>query len=96
MPWAYVISDLNGKVVGTFSKKKNCKKTNQKEFRVEKVIEQAINHMLSGKDTIILLTVEYFPKPKSLWENVKVELDLSICLLKLQRVLHKILLKKLT
>ena len=87
---------LTGKLLERSAKKRIAKKTNQKEFRVEKVIEQAINHMLSGKDTIILLTVEYFPKPKSLWENVKVELDLSICLLKLQRVLHKILLKKLT
>ena len=87
---------LTGKLLERSTKKRIAKKTNQKEFRVEKVIEQAINHMLSGKDTIILLTVEYFPKPKSLWENVKVELDLSICLLKLQRVLHKILLKKLT
>ena len=87
---------LTGKLLERSTKKRIAKKTNQKEFRVEKVIEQAINHMLSGKDTIILLTVEYFPKPKPLWENVKVELDLSICLLKLQRVLHKILLKKLT
>ena len=87
---------LTGKLLERSTKKRIAKKTNQKEFRVEKVIEQAINHMLSGKDTIILLTVEYFPKPKSLWGNVKVELDLSICLLKLQRVLHKILLKKLT
>ena len=39
--------------------------------------------MLNGKVTIILLKKdvaqmsEYFPKPKSLGENVKVELDLS-------------------
>ena len=41
--------------------------------------------MLNGKVTIILLKKdiaqmsEYFPKPKSLGENVKVELDLSNC-----------------
>ena len=57
---------LTGKLLERSAKKRIAKKTNQKEFGVEKVIEQAINHMLSGKDTIILLTVEYFPKPKSL------------------------------
>ena len=38
VPWTYVISDLNGQeIVGTFYKK-DCK-TNQNEFRVEKVIK---------------------------------------------------------
>ena len=37
--------------------KKNCKKTNQNEFRVEKVVKRkAINYMLDGKVMIILLT----------------------------------------
>ena len=40
VPWTYVISDLNGgKIVGTFYKKE-LQKTNQKEFRIEKVIKR--------------------------------------------------------
>ena len=40
VPWTYVISDLKeDKIVGTFYEK-SCKKTNQKEFRVEKVIKR--------------------------------------------------------
>ena len=40
LPWTYVISDLNGKeVVGTFYEKV-LQKTNQTEFRIEKVIKQ--------------------------------------------------------
>ena len=38
--WTYVISELNGEeIVGTFYKKE-LQKTNQKEFRVEKVIKR--------------------------------------------------------
>ena len=38
--------------------KNNCKKANQKEFRVQKLPkEYAINYVLNGKATIILLTV---------------------------------------
>ena len=40
MPWTYVISDLNGEeTFGTFYEKE-LQKTNQKEFRVERVIER--------------------------------------------------------
>ena len=40
VPWTYVISDLKGKeIVGTFYEKE-LQKTNQKEFRVEKVIKR--------------------------------------------------------
>ena len=35
--------------------KKNCKKTNQKEFRVKKVIKKVINYILNGKAAIIRL-----------------------------------------
>ena len=39
VPWTYVINDLNGEeIVGTFYEKE-WKKTNQKEFRIEKVIK---------------------------------------------------------
>ena len=44
LPWTYVISDLNGEeIVGTFYKKK-LQLTNQKEFRVEKVIKKKRDH----------------------------------------------------
>ena len=40
LPWTYVISDLNGeKIVGTFYEKE-LQKTNQEEFRIEKVIKR--------------------------------------------------------
>ena len=38
--WTYIISGLNGEeIIGTFYKKE-LQKTNQKEFRVEKVIKK--------------------------------------------------------
>ena len=53
MPWTYVISDLKDKeIVGTFYEKA-LQKTNQKDFRFEKVI----NYMLNGKAMIIRLKV---------------------------------------
>ena len=40
VPWTYVINDLNGKeITGTFYEKE-LQKTNQKEFRIEKVIKR--------------------------------------------------------
>ena len=40
VPWAYVINDLNGEeIIGTFYEKE-LQKTNQKEFRMEKVIKR--------------------------------------------------------
>ena len=40
VPWTYIFSDLNGEqLVGTFYIKK-LQKTNQKEFRVHKVIKR--------------------------------------------------------
>ena len=40
LPWTYVISNLNGeKVLGSFYEKE-LQKTNQKEFRIEKVIKR--------------------------------------------------------
>ena len=43
MPWTYVINDLNGeKIIGTFHGKE-LQKTNQKEFRIEKVIRKMEN-----------------------------------------------------
>ena len=40
VPWTYVIHDLNGEeIIGTFYEKE-LQKTNQKEFRIEKVIKR--------------------------------------------------------
>ena len=40
VPWTYVINDLNGEeIIGTFYEKE-LQKTNQKEFRIEKVTEK--------------------------------------------------------
>ena len=45
VPWTYVISDLNGKeTVGSFYEKE-LQKTNQKEFRIEKVIKTKGNKL---------------------------------------------------
>ena len=40
VPWTYVINDLNGeKKIGSFCEKE-LQKTNQKEFRIEKVLKR--------------------------------------------------------
>ena len=40
IPWTYTISDLSGeKVIGAFCEKE-LQKTNQKEFRIEKVLKR--------------------------------------------------------
>ena len=39
VPWTYVISDLNGKEIVTCFYEKELQKTNQKQFRIEKVIK---------------------------------------------------------
>ena len=45
VPWTYVINDLNGeKILGTFYEKE-LQKTNQKEFRMEKVIKRRGNKL---------------------------------------------------
>ena len=57
VPWTYVISDLNGEeIVGSFYEKK-LQKTNQKEFRIEKVIKKKGNKLYVKwkKDITILL-----------------------------------------
>ena len=40
VPWTYVINDLNGeKIIGTFYEKQ-LQKTNQQEFRIEKILKR--------------------------------------------------------
>ena len=45
VPWTYVINDLNGKeIVGTFYQNE-LQKTDQKEFRIEKVVKRKGNEL---------------------------------------------------
>ena len=56
MPWICVISDLNGKESVAIFYKKELQKTNQTEFRVEKVVKRkVINYMPNGKVMTIRL-----------------------------------------
>ena len=49
----YVASDINIEEIVEKFFKKELQKSNQKEFRVEKVIrEKAVNYMLNGEDLI--------------------------------------------
>ena len=56
VPWTNVINDLNGEeIIGTFYEKE-LQKTNQKEFRIGKVIKRKCDKFMSnGKDMIIHL-----------------------------------------
>ena len=81
------ISDLKDEEIGGKFYEKELQKTNQKEFRVEKVIKKksnklyvkwkgynsSFNSWIDKKDSIN----KYFSKPKSSGGRVKVELDLS-------------------
>ena len=61
VPWTYPISDLNGEpITGTFYEKE-LQKTNQKEFRIEKVLKRK-GDMLNGKHMIIVLIVGLIKK----------------------------------
>ena len=45
VPYSYIIDDLNGEqIIGTFYEKE-LQKTNQKEFRIEKVIKEKGNKL---------------------------------------------------
>ena len=61
--WTYVVSDLSGEeIVGKFYKK-SLQKTNQKKFRVEKVIQKNwMTYKSNGKVMIIHLTVPFIKK----------------------------------
>ena len=58
VPWTYVINDLNSEEnIGTFYEKE-LQKTNQREFRTEKVI----NNMSNGKVMIVHLIARLIKK----------------------------------
>ena len=63
VPWTYTIRDLNGEqIIGSFYEKE-LEKTNQKEFRIEKVLKKkVISCMLNGKGMIIHLIVGLIKK----------------------------------
>ena len=45
VPWTYVINNLNGEeIIGTFYEKE-LEKTNQHEFRIEKVINKKVDKL---------------------------------------------------
>ena len=58
VPWTYVINDLNGEEITGIFYEKELQKTNQEEFRIEKVIRRkGRKFMLNEKDIIIHLIV---------------------------------------
>ena len=78
MPWTCIISDLNEQeIVRTFFQKE-LQKTNQKQFRIEKVIQRKGNKLYikwKGYNSLfnsyidkkgIVFISEYFPDPKFL------------------------------
>ena len=45
MPWTYIINDLNGEEIVRSFYEKELQKTNQKEFRIERVIKKEGNKL---------------------------------------------------
>ena len=90
VPWTYVISDVNNEeIIGSFYEKE-LQKTNKKEFRIEKILKRKgdklhvkwkgydnlFNCWINKKDILKKMS-EYFPKPSSHEENIKVKIDLT-------------------
>ena len=67
VPWTYVINDMNvEEILGTFLEKE-LQKTNQEEFRIEKVIKKkVINYMPNAKVMIVHLIAGL---TKKTWRN---------------------------
>ena len=91
--WTYVINDLNREeIIGTFYEKE-LQKTNQEEFRIEKVIRRKGNKLYvkwKGYDNSFNSWIDkgslvqryykmsqYFPPYNNSSNNIKVELNLS-------------------
>ena len=90
MPYAYVFSDLNSEEIVEMYQEKELQKSNQKDFRVEKVIKRkrnkiyvkwndynnSFNRWIDKK--ILLYKMSYFPVPYTYSKNkIEVELDLA-------------------
>ena len=57
VPQTYVINDLNGEeIIGTFYEKE-LQKTNQKEFRLEKVIKKKENKLFVKWEVMIIMKI---------------------------------------
>ena len=89
VPWTYVNIDLNGEeIVGSYSENE-IQKTNQKEFRFQKVIKKKGNKLyvkwkeynssfnICTDKKGSYKTSQYFPPYRSSGGKIKVELDLS-------------------
>ena len=71
VPWTYVINDLNGEeIIGTFYKKE-LRKTNQQEFRIQKIIK--------GKGDKLYVRWKDYDNSFSSW-IIKKDLVLFYCL----------------
>ena len=90
VPWTDFIIDLKEKeIFGTFYEKKNCQNQIKKSLEFEKIIKIkrdklyvtlkgcniSFNSLIDKKD--IVQMSKYFTKPKSLGANLKVQLDSS-------------------
>ena len=90
VPYAYVFSDLNSEEIVEMYQEKELQKSNQKDFRVEKVIKRkrnkiyvkwndynnSFNRWIDKK--ILLYKMSYFPVPYTYSKNkIEVELDLA-------------------
>ena len=88
VPWTHVINDLNGEeIIGRFYEKE-LQKTNQEEFRIEKVIRRKGDKLyVKWKDYDNLFNscidkkryykMSYYPPYRSSRNNIKVELNLA-------------------
>ena len=78
MSWTYVVSHLNGEeIVGSFYGK-GLQETNQREFRVAKVIKKSDKLYVKWKGHDNFFNSWINKKPKFFGRRVKLELDLSI------------------
>ena len=69
VPWAYAINDLNGEEITGKFYEKELQKTNQKEFRIEKVVKRKDDKLyVKWKGSVnrfnsCMKMSQYFPKP---------------------------------
>ena len=82
-PWTYIINDLNGEEIIRSFYEKELQKTNQKEFRIEKVIKRKDDKLCVKWKGLMyhiyhIKMSQYFPKPfRSFGRNINVKVDLS-------------------
>ena len=60
VPWAFVISDLNGEEIAGNFYEQELQKTNQKEFTIEKVIKRKGNKLYfkwKGSDNLFTIWI---------------------------------------